>query len=43
MTPTADGYQIHLNASSSNSADALRVIQKAGRTLDGLGLAQVQL
>lgn len=42
LTPTADGYQIHV-ASSLSSADALRVIQKAGRTLDGLGLAQVQL
>ncbi len=42
LTPTTDGYQIHV-ASSLNSADALRQIQKAGRTLDGLGLAQVQL
>lgn len=42
LTPTTDGYQIHV-ASSLNSADVLRVIQKAGRTLDGLGLAQVQL
>lgn len=42
LTPTTDGYQIHV-ASSLNSADALRLIQKAGRTLDGLGLAQVQL
>jgi len=42
LTPTTDGYQIHV-ASSLNSADALRQIQKAGRSLDGLGLAQVQL
>jgi PepB aminopeptidase len=42
LTPTADGYQIHA-ANTLQPADALRLIQKAGRTLDGLGLAQVQL
>lgn len=38
LTPTAEGYQIHQSAT-----DELRTIQKAGRTLDGLGLQQVQL
>lgn len=38
LTPTGSGFQIHLNA-----ADALRSVQKAGRSLDGLGLTQVQL
>ncbi len=41
LTPTADGYQIHLG--NANPADAQRLVQKAGRTLDGLGLQQVQL
>lgn len=38
LTPSAQGYQIHLPAT-----DPLRAVQKAGRTLDGLGLQQVQL
>lgn len=38
LTPSADGYQIHLP-----TTEPLRAIQKAGRTLDGLGLQQVQL
>ncbi len=38
LTPQADGYQIHLG-----NADALRQIQKAGRSLDGLGVQQLQL
>lgn len=38
LTPTADGYQIHQPAQ-----DPLRAIQKAGRSLDGLGVQQVQL
>lgn len=38
LTPSADGYQIHLPAT-----DPLRAVQKAGRSLDGLGLQQVQL
>lgn len=38
LTPTSEGYQIHQPAT-----DELRAIQKAGRTLDGLGLQQVQL
>lgn len=37
VTPTAQGYQIH------PAADQLRQIQKAGRTLDGLAVQQVQL
>ncbi len=41
LTPSADGYQIHLG--NANTSDAQRLIQKAGRTLDGLGLQQVQL
>jgi len=38
LTPTVDGYQIHQPAQ-----DPLRAIQKAGRSLDGLGVQQVQL
>lgn len=38
LTPSADGYQIHLP-----TTEPLRAVQKAGRTLDGLGLQQVQL
>ena len=38
LTPSAEGYQIHLP-----TTEPLRAIQKAGRTLDGLGLQQVQL
>lgn len=41
LTPSVDGYQIHLG--NANTSDAQRLIQKAGRTLDGLGLQQVQL
>lgn len=37
VTPTELGYQIHA------SADNLRQIQKAGRTLEGLGIAELQL
>ena len=36
LTPTQQGYQIHQPV-----ADELRAIQKAGRTLDGLGLQPV--
>lgn len=38
LTPTSDGYQIHQPAQ-----EQLRGIQKAGRSLDGLGIQQVQL
>ncbi len=38
LTPTAEGYQIH-----QSGIDALRQIQKAGRTLDGLGVQTLQL
>ena len=38
LTPTVDGYQIHQPAQ-----EQLRAIQKAGRSLDGLGVQQVQL
>ena len=38
LTPTLDGYQIHQPAQ-----EQLRAIQKAGRSLDGLGVQQVQL
>ena len=38
LTPTADGYQIH-----QTGTDVLRQIQKAGRTLDGLGVQTLQL
>lgn len=38
VTPTALGYQIHQTVT-----EPLRAIQKAGRSLDALGLAQVQL
>lgn len=38
LTPTATGYQIHQNAT-----DALRQIQRAGRSLDGLSVQTVQL
>lgn len=37
VTPTADGYQVHA------AADNLRQIQKAARTLEGLGIAELQL
>lgn len=37
LTPTADGYQVHAKA------DDLRSVQKAGRLMDGLGIAEVQL
>ena len=38
LTPTENGFQIHFNAQ-----DAQRSVQKAARSLDNLGLAQVQL
>lgn len=38
LTPTATGFQIHLNG-----ADIQRSVQKAARSLDGLGLTQLQL
>lgn len=38
LTPTANGFQIHFN-----TKDAQRSVQKAARSLDNLGLAQVQL
>ncbi|MGP9800218.1 aminopeptidase PepB [Rheinheimera sp. NSM] len=38
LTPTVNGFQIHLNG-----ADAQRSVQKAARSLDGLGLTQLQL
>ena len=38
FTPTRDGFQLHLNGN-----DNLRSIQKAARSLDALGLMQVQL
>lgn len=38
FTPAGNGFQIHLNAN-----DALRTVQKAARSLDSLGLTQVQL
>lgn len=38
LTPTENGFQIHLSGNYE-----LRSIQKAGRTLDGLGILQVQL
>lgn len=38
FTPVADGYQLHLNAQ-----DLLRSAQKAGRSIEALGLSQVQL
>jgi len=38
LTPTASGFQIHFN-----TKDAQRSVQKAARSLDNLGLTQVQL
>lgn len=38
LSPTAEGYQIHLPAN-----DMLRGMQKAGRSLDNLGITQLQL
>lgn len=38
LTPTADGYQIHQSGN-----EQLRQIQKAGRSLDGLGVQTAQL
>jgi PepB aminopeptidase len=38
LSPTAQGYQIHLAESES-----LRSMQKAGRSLDNLGIAKLQL
>lgn len=38
LTPVADGFQIHVNGK-----DPLRSVQKAARSLDGLGITQVQL
>lgn len=38
LTPTEKGFQIHFNAQ-----DPQRSVQKAARSLDGLGLEQVQL
>ena len=38
VTPTADGYQIHQPVQ-----EPLRAVQKAGRSLDNLGVQQVQL
>ncbi|WP_214000412.1 aminopeptidase PepB [Arsukibacterium sp.] len=38
LSPTADGYQIHLPEN-----DPLRGMQRAGRSLDNLGISQLQL
>ena len=38
LTPSAQGFQLHLS-----NTDTLRSVQKAARTLDNLGVAQVQL
>lgn len=37
LTPTATGYQLHIT-----SSDTLRLVQKAGRHLDSLGLLHVE-
>ena len=38
LTPSAEGFQIHLNAK-----EPLRSVQKAARSLDSLGITAVQL
>ena len=38
LTPITDGFQVHLNAKQP-----LRSVQKAARSLDALGITQVQL